>query len=92
VGTDVGGAVNPAVRTGVLISSLAHNGSAIKMILQEDEEQTEHDHERGGLVMEPEERVVYGELVPLEPLQQVADDRQSVGDCRRRHFVVLLVS
>ena len=70
---------------------LAHNGSAIKMILQEDEEQTEHDHERGGLVMEPEERVVYGELVPLEPLQQVADDRQSVGDCRRRHFVVLLV-
>ena len=34
---------------GVVVSALADNGSSVKMILQKDEQQTEHDNESGGL-------------------------------------------
>lgn len=82
---NVGSSVDPAVRSGVLVPALADDGSTVQVVLQEDEQQPEHDHERRGLVMQPEEGVVYGEFVALEPFQQVTDNGQSIYH-RRRHI------
>jgi len=63
----IGSPVDPAVGPSILISSLADDGSSVQMILQENKEQAEHDDEGGCLVMELEERIVYCQLVTLEP-------------------------
>ena len=41
--------MDPAVGLGILIPALADDGPPVQVVLQEDEEQPEHDHECGGL-------------------------------------------
>lgn len=72
--------MDPAVRPGVLVPALADDGPAVQVVLKEDEEQPEHDHECGGLVVELEERIVYRELVTFEPFEKVTDDGEPVDD------------
>merc|ERR1719220_1585355 len=43
--SDVSRPVDPAVRPGILVPPLADNGSSIKMVFQEDEQQPKHDDE-----------------------------------------------
>jgi len=81
----IGSAVDPAVGLGIMVSALADNGSSVKMILQEDEQQSKHNNEGGGLVVKLEQGIVYGEIVSFEPFEQVADKRQSVDDCWSWH-------
>jgi len=76
----IGCTVDPAVRPGVLVPALADDGPPVQVVLQEDEEQPEHDHECGGLVVELEERIVYRELITFEPFEKVTDDGESVDD------------
>jgi len=66
---DVGGSMDPAVRPCILVPSLTHDCSPIQMILQKDEEQTEHYYKGGSLVMKFEQRIVYDEIVSFEPLE-----------------------
>jgi len=45
----IGCPVDPAVRPGILVPALADDGPPVQVVLQEDEQQPEHDHECGGL-------------------------------------------
>lgn len=81
----IGCAMNPAVGLGIMVSSLADNGSSVKMILQKNKQESKHNNEGGGLVVKLEQGIVYGELVSFEPFEQVADKRQSVDDCWSWH-------
>ena len=72
--------MDPAVGLGILVPALADDGPPVQVVLQEYEEQPEHDHECGSLMVEPEERIVYSELVTFEPFEKVTDDGQLVDD------------
>jgi len=63
----IGSSVDPAVGPRILVSTLADDGSSVQMILQENKEQAEHHDEGGCLMMELKERIVYCQLVTLEP-------------------------
>jgi hypothetical protein len=67
MGTNVSGTVDPAVGPGVLVTTLADDSSTVQMVLQENEQQTKHNHECGGLVMQFEQGIVHNNFVSLEP-------------------------
>jgi len=78
----IGSAVDPAVGPCILVTTLADNGTAVKMILQEYKEETKHHDEGCGLVMQLKQRIVDGKLVPLEPFEKVAHEGETVYNCR----------
>jgi len=77
--------VDPAVGPGIIISSLANDRSSVKMIFQENKQQSKHNNEGCGLMMKLKQRIVYCEFVTLEPFEKAADKGQTIDNCWGRH-------
>ena len=90
---NVGVSVYPAVEFGVgLHLVMTNDGLLVKVVLHGDEEETEHDEDRAGLVVELEQRAVDLYSLVHEPLDELAEERQPVPYAEGSHHNFLILN
>ena len=83
---NVGISVDPAVEFGVgLHLVVTYDGLFVKVVLHGNEEETEHDEEGAGLVVELEQRAVHLDSLVQEPLDELPEERQPVPNAKGSH-------
>ena len=86
--------MDPTVLVGVRrellgLACLADDCLHVQVVLDEDEDEADHDYEGGHLVVEFEEGAVNFRLVTSEPFHHFGYDRKLVNYCVWRHFTVV---
>ena len=86
--------MDPTVLVGVRrellgLARLADDCLHVQVVLDEDEDEADHDYEGGHLVVEFKEGAVNFRLVTSEPFHHFGYDRKLVNYCVWRHFTVV---
>ena len=83
---NVGISVDPAVEFGVgLHLVVTYDGLFVEVVLHSDEEESEHDQEGAGLVVQLEQRAVHLDALVQEPLDELPEQRKPVPNAKWSH-------